>query len=994
MERYSFSKEQLDVIEHMQVPCAIYQFINKRVVTLALSDGFCEVFGYDDKAQAYHDMDNDMYKFTHPDDVARIANEAIRFATEGGKYEVIYRTLIMNSTKYKVIHAVGKHIYMENGARLSHVAYTDEGTYSEDARLSESELNKALNDALHTESLLNVNRYDYLTGLPRMTYFLELAEAGKDAVESEGRQCAMLFLDMCGMKFYNSKFGFAEGDKLLKAVSRILVNKFSTENCCHMGGDHFAVYTQANGLEQKLKELIDEFTSLNGGRSLHVRIGVYVNGVPNGVAASTAIDMAKYACDEIRSSYGSGYNYFKTDMLDKAYLRQYVVSHLDRALEEKWIQVYYQPIVRAVNSHVCDEEALARWIDPVKGFLSPADFIPYLESAGLLYKLDLYVLERVIEKLVQMKEIGYPVLPHSVNLSRSDFDRCDIVEEIRRRVDDAGISRKLITIEITESMIGSNFEYMKEQIARFRELGFQVWMDDFGSGYSSLDVLLEIPFDLIKFDMSFMRRLDEGAEGKILLTELMRMATALGLDTLCEGVETETQVRFLREIGCSKLQGYYFHRPVPLHDLLTIFKSSSAMGYENHEEVEYYESIGRVNLYDLSFIAAENENMFQNIFNTIPMGILELDSEGVRYVRCNQAYRDFMARYFGFDVSDPNHLFPIKEEGPGSGFMRMILGCDKTDSKALYNEKLPDGTVIHSFARKISENPITGRTAAAVAVLSITEKADGTTYADIARALASDYYNIYYVDLDTEHFIEYSSQTGSEEIAEERHGENFFESSRNATMVRIYEDDREMFLKGFTKENVTATLDKQGVYTATYRLVDSGKPMYASMKCTRMPGSNHIIIGISIVDAQMKQKEQYEQLQKERDAMVRVMALSEGYLSLFTIDPVSGGYTEYSSSDTFDSLGVAKAGDDFFRQAIIDSEKFFHPDDVPVFAKTFTKNNIMSDIREKGSFKAHYRLMINGSPHPVTLMIAPFRDRDGEKLVAGVRAWKERRSSK
>jgi len=275
-------------------------------------------------------------------------------------------------------------------------------------------------------------------------------------------------------------------------------------------------------------------------------------------------------------------------------------------------------------------------------------------------------------------------------------------------------------------------------------------------------------------------------------------------------------------------------------------------------------------------------------------------------------------------------------------------------------------------------------------VLSITEAADGATYADIARALASDYYNIYYVDLDTEHFIEYSSQTGREEIAEERHGEDFFESSKRDTMVRIYEDDRELFLKSFTKENVIRTLDEQGVYTASYRLIDTGEPMYASMKCTRMPGSNHIIIGISIVDAQMKQKEHYEQLQNERDTMVRVMALSEGYLSLFTIDPVSGNYTEYSSSADFDSLGAAKEGDDFFAQAIIDSRKYFYPEDVPPFEERCNRENIMRDIREKGSFKAHYRLMIDGRPKPVTLMIAPFKDREGEKLVAGVRAWKER----
>ena len=119
-------------------------------------------------------------------------------------------------------------------------------------------------------------------------------------------------------------------------------------------------------------------------------------------------------------------------------MRQYIVENIDRAIEERWIQVFYQPIIRAVNEKVCDEEALARWIDPVKGFLSPGSFIPALEDAGLIYKMDLYVLERVLEDIHTLKEEGLFVVPHSINLSRSDFDACDMVEEIRRRVDEAG----------------------------------------------------------------------------------------------------------------------------------------------------------------------------------------------------------------------------------------------------------------------------------------------------------------------------------------------------------------------------------------------------------------------------------------------------------------------------------------------------------------------------------------------------------------------------
>jgi hypothetical protein len=154
----------------------------------------------------------------------------------------------------------------------------------------------------------------------------------------------------------------------------------------------------------------------------------------------------------------------------------------------------------------------------------------------------------------KQKERGLYIVPSSVNLSRYDFDSCDIVDEITKRVDASGISRDLITIEITESVLGSNFDFMKEQINRFRSLGFQVWMDDFGSGYSSLDVLQSVRFDLVKLDMRFMKQFDNGYKSRVIVTELIKLAISLGIETVAEGVETREQVDFLKTVGCTKLQ--------------------------------------------------------------------------------------------------------------------------------------------------------------------------------------------------------------------------------------------------------------------------------------------------------------------------------------------------------------------------------------------------------------------------------------------------------
>ena len=990
MEKYQFTAEQKALLEEMAMPFAVYQYIDERVVTLLLSRGFCELFGYEDREQAYHDMDFEMYREVHPDDAVRVANAAYRFVKNGDKLEVIYRGKPIGSAEYHVIHAFGRHVEKDAGIRLGYIWYADEGVYQEQGSQKGKALNQNLSNALHEESILRANHYDSLTGLPKMAYFFELTEAGKDAILREGGHAALLYMDFLGMKFFNRKHGFAAGDELLKAFALLLIRTFGNENCCHVGADHFAVFTKEDGLEDTLRHLFAEFEQMNGGDSLPVRVGVYTTRMEN-VPVSTACDRAKLACDTIKGAYGSGFHYYSQELSDEAVRKQYILENIDRAIREHWIQVYYQPIVRALNGRVCDEEALARWIDPVQGVLPPAEFIPALEKAGQVYKLDLYVVDRVLEKMKRQKEAGLHVVPHSINLSRSDFDACDIVEELCRRVDAAGIRREKITVEITESVIGSDSGFMKEQVERFQRLGFPVWMDDFGSGYSSLDVLQSIKFDLIKFDMSFMQKLDQGDSGKIILTELMKMATSLGVDTVCEGVETEEQVRFLQEIGCSKLQGYYYCKPIPLEQILERYEKGIQIGFENPEESEYYEAIGRVNLYDLAVISNEEENSFQNYFNSLPMAIMEIQHSQVNYVRSNQSYRDFVKRFFTFDLSKHPDQSTDSPFSSASSFMKVVRQCCADGNRAFFDEQMPDGSLVHSFVRRIAENPVTGKAAVAVAVLSISDPNEGATYASIARALAADYYNIYYIDLDTEKYIEYSSTVGGEELAMERHGENFFESNRQDA-ARIYEEDRAVFYAAFSKENIIRELDEQGVFTLTYRLVDTGEPVYVNMKITRMqPGSNHIIMGISIIDAQMKQKEEFERIRKERDTLARVMALSEDYLTLYTVHPDTGRYVEYNATDEYESLGIDKEGEDFFGESLVNGEKIILPEDLPAYRKQLTKENILRQVHENGMFKMQYRLMLNGEARPVSLKIAPFKEGGEERLVVGVRAWKNKK---
>ena len=827
---------------------------------------------------------------------------------------------------------------------------------------------------------------DMLTGLPNMRYFFRLAEAERERLLEAGEAPVMVYFDIIGLKHFNRQWGFDMGDQLICSFAGVISRHFGGRCVCRFSGDHFAAVSDEKHVEEVLQAVFQECQTANDGKPFNVRAGVYPNRLET-VDVNVACDRAKFACDQNKSVYMSSFRYYDEEMLKAGDVNRYIISNLDRALAEGWVEVYYQPIIRASDGKVCDEEALSRWVDPEVGFLSPAEFIPALEDAKLIYKLDLYVLERVLEKMKKQAEVGLFVVPQSINLSRNDFDSCDIVEEIRRRVDAAGIERSLITIEITESVIGSDFDFMKEQVARFQALGFEVWMDDFGSGYSSLDVLQSIHFDLIKFDMRFMERFDSGDEGKIILTELAKMAIGLGVETICEGVETEEQVEFLREIGCTKIQGYYFSKPQSFTAMLSKHEKGSDLGFENPEEAEYYASIGRINLYDMTVLASEDDESLRRYFNTLPMCIFEVNGTKVKYNRCNQSYRDFLQRAFGLSFTTEEVDYTAMPDGPGAAFIGAVMRCSRDGSRVIVDERVGDDTTMHAFIRRVAVNPVTGTAAVAAAVLAVIKDGDnaGINYAHIAKALSADYVNLYYVNLNTEKFIEYSPDAVREDLALERHGGDFFAASRRDAKEHLYKDDQEYFINAFTRENIEKALDTQGTFTLTYRLLMDGKPTYVNMKAVRMQGdSAHIIIGVNNVDAQMRQKEALARIQAEQTTYSRINALTQGVICIYTVDPVTSHYIEYSATRDYAGLGLAKEGEDFFAQSRKESVRHVYTEDIEKFQTMLTRERVLDEISKNGFYGFQYRMYLDGEPTYVSIKAALVQEQDGPQLIIGV----------
>ncbi len=835
---------------------------------------------------------------------------------------------------------------------------------------------------------MDVNLEDYLTGLPNMTYFLSLADAKKKSMFKNKKNPCLIYIDLYGMRKFNNTFGFEEGNKLLISLGKLLVNFFGLENCCRIGGDDFVVLTEDDVIEAVLNHLFEEVREMEkqGEQSVEffLHVGIYLFKTED-IEINIACDRAKTACLLIQGKTDSALSYYDISIAEANEKKQYIIDNLDKALSEHWIKVYYQPIIRAINGRVCDEEALARWIDPVKGFLSPADFIPILEESKLIYKVDLYILDQVLEKMKFMADQGHPMVSQSINLSRADFEVCDIVEEICKRIDKSGISRDKINIEITESIIGDDFEFMKAQIERFKKLGFTVWMDDFGSGYSSLDVLQQIPFDLIKFDMSFMRQLDKGKNGKIILTELMRMASSLGVDTVCEGVETEEQVKFLQEIGCSKLQGFYYQKPIPLEQILEKYKKGKQIGFENPDESHYCETIGRVNLHDLSVIS-QDESSFNTFFSTLPMTILEVGDKSVRFARSNQSYREFMDRYFSIKLKHEEVPFKIIMQSAGAAFLLIVKQAAKEGKRLFIDEKLPDGSVVHYFVCKLADNPLTGKIAVVAVVLSIKDAVEGETYANIARALATDYFHIFYVDLETEDYFEYTSNIGEDEISTERHGEKFFSKSREKALTVLHKDDRDLFIKSFTRENVLSQIDKNGTFTLIYRLLKFDVPYYVNLKAVRLKNDKkHLFVGVSNIDSQVKQKKIVEQAKQNQLAYTRLMALFGDYICVYVINLKDNSYIQYQATEEFEEIGVQTEGEDFFKDTQINAEKAVVAEDRELFKLRHTKEVILDSIRKEGVFTSHHRLMISGKSVMVAVRTVLVKEDGEDKLIMGVR---------
>ncbi|MBR3570182.1 MAG: EAL domain-containing protein [Oscillibacter sp.] len=373
-----------------------------------------------------------------------------------------------------------------------------------------------------------------------------------------------------------------------------------------------------------------------------------------------------------------------------AELEQYIIDHLDEAIEKNYVKPYFQPVIRTVSRQLCGMEALARWEDPVWGLLQPGSFIEVLERRRRIHELDACIIRQVCALYREAVQGRGVLIPISINLSRLDYELCDIFAVVEEAVQSNMVPRSFLCIEITESALNENAALMRQYIDRFRNAGYQVWMDDFGSGYSSLNVLKDFLFDELKVDMWFLS--DFHQRSRKILSAIVHMAKEIEIQTLVEGVETEEQFRFLRNIGFEKVQGYLFGKPMPyLECIRHVLRQGLSVEAPMHRG--YYDDLGRLDVLSATpFLSPEDRKSLISgrELNSIPLAILEMRDDAVRLLFTNDAFDEASGAIdwltiFGNIETDPEmrdairlremsgHMERLLEEARSSGTGKMYF---------------------------------------------------------------------------------------------------------------------------------------------------------------------------------------------------------------------------------------------------------------------------------------------------------------------------------
>ncbi|MBR4168546.1 MAG: GGDEF domain-containing protein [Lachnospiraceae bacterium] len=452
----------------------------------------------------------------------------------------------------------------------------------------------------HQRKLLSVFFTDEVTGQHNWMWILIRGEQMLKRRGNASKHYAILSILFMDYRNFCVCHSIAEGEAMLCKVDRTIAGILRRkEMSAHCSSASFAVllqYNNINELKQRVEDLLAKLENIDETHKFAFHIGVdlmepVVDASGKIVRRKTVNIEEEYnnACaarESLPDNEGSGIAFFDEALVEEQRWIDTVRERQDAALANEEFLVYYQPKYDPKTNELRGAEALVRWNSPEFGLIPPGRFIPIFEKSGFIPQIDHYMIEHVARDQKAWLDSGYKCVPVSVNVSRAHFIESDLAEQIKGIIDSIGTPHELIELEVTESAFFDDKKAMIDTINRLKSYGFTVSMDDFGSGYSSLNSLKDMPLDVLKLDAEFFRGDEGNNRGQIVVSEAVRLAKSLNMRTVAEGVEIKEQVDFLADLGCDMIQGYYFAKPMPKNEYESRMQNNNINNNTELEEKE------------------------------------------------------------------------------------------------------------------------------------------------------------------------------------------------------------------------------------------------------------------------------------------------------------------------------------------------------------------------------------------------------------------------
>lgn len=505
-----------------------------------------------------------------------------------------YGTAVLQKHDMDMYSPEGKKLLMQAGAQtvlygamycegkytgsIAYVVCSGERYWSKMDRKQLGELSKIISAHMAKRQAINSGisgrvstpGYDSLTGLLSFSRFKE--EAERIIVSGYATSYLMMYSDFCGFKYFNQKYGYTAGDQILREFSSHILEKMPsgiTGFFTRVVADQFVLFTPHTQLEDCVsvtEEINRSFSSLVEsmfpGANLKIRTGIYRIS-EDCLSASMAIDAADYARKQIKENSSVHTCFFNENIRKQQQLENEIIGNMEPAMRNGEFQIFYQPKVSLDNLKITGAEALIRWIRPDGSILTPHMFVPLYEKNGQIIKLDYYVMEKAAAFAAQNMSMGLSPIPVSVNLSALHAREDSTVDRYLSILDRYNLPPSLFQVEITESDTVFNYDNVRQMFDRFRKAGFSTALDHFGAGFSVMNLIADIPLNVVKLDRIFTTKCQHSERGIFFLKEVMHLLKGLGFTVLCQGIENRNQIEFLRQTECDEIQGNLFSAPLP-----------------------------------------------------------------------------------------------------------------------------------------------------------------------------------------------------------------------------------------------------------------------------------------------------------------------------------------------------------------------------------------------------------------------------------------------